>query len=70
MRYRVTEVRAVCEVRCTRIGGRGIHDCLECPHLLETKEITQVLSQEQYLDTLNCGNVYITKVELKRSETI
>lgn len=59
-KYKVTRKVVYCDARCTRIGGRGIFDCLCCDKLDD--EIT-IMSKEQYVALLKCGNVYITNVE-------
>lgn len=64
MKYRITKKVVHCDVRCTRIGGHGIFDCMECPNRLEIDEETVVLSEEQYINELKSGNIFITKIEI------
>jgi len=65
MKYRVTKKVVYCDTRCTHYGGCGIFDCLECNQLSgEIVEETVDLTEEQYINELKSGNIFITKVEI------
>lgn len=65
MKYRVTKKVVYCDTRCTNYGGCGIFDCLECSQLFgEITEETVDLTEEQYINELKSGNIFITKVEI------
>lgn len=64
MKYKITKKVVYCDVRCTRIGGRGIFDCIECPNRLEIAEKTVILTEEQYVNELKSGNIFITNAEI------
>lgn len=63
-KYKVTRKVVYCDARCTRIGGRGIFDCLCCDKRTGYfGDETTIMSKERYVALLKCGNVYITNVE-------
>lgn len=63
MKYKVTRKTVFCNVLC---GGPSLFDCLRCNKggKIES-EITETYTEEQYIDLLERGNVFITKVEIE-----
>ena len=66
MKYKVTSKTVFCEHRGCPVAGydHTIFDCLECGNRSMTRDDTETYTQEEYLNLLERGNVYITKVEV------
>ena len=61
-KYKITQKCANCTV-LTDCPGHDIKDCLKCCDSVKW-ESTNDYTQEEYLNLLERGNVYITKVEV------
>lgn len=64
MKYKVTRKCAI----CTLLGceeGDSVSHCLECNAGGKIEyELTETYTQEEYLNLLKLGNVFITKVDV------
>ena len=62
MKYKVTRKSVYCDTR--DCYGHSIFDCLECPNRAFIEDSVGICTQEEYLNLLKRGNVYITKVDV------
>lgn len=67
MKYKITRKSVYCDTRDCRIDcyGHSIFDCLECPNRAFIEDSVGICTQEEYLNLLKRGNVYITKVDVE-----
>jgi len=61
MKYKVTRKAIFCGLMDCH--GHSIPECLKCRDCEMVLDITEDYTQKQYLDLLDRGNVFITKVE-------
>lgn len=62
MKYKVTKKCGICQI-LTDCRGHNVFDCLECVESV-VLEKTDEYTQEEYLNLLKRGNVFITKVDV------
>ena len=66
MKYKITKKYVWCDTSDRRVDcyDHTIFECLKCPNRAFIEDSVGIYTQEDYLNLLKNGNVYITKVEI------